>query len=367
MSATTRRTRDVLLPCAAACLLLAAAGSALAAEAPVAVRVDYLPNLIYDGECLSLCGAVVNRTSGGARARITCALSAEDGPDLGTRTRELTVPAGDEARFELSWRLVHLGTPVTLALSLTVGDRTSSRPPVVIHPASLDMPELTVAKNHLVDDERRRVVLVVRRQARERESRWAVLRWAKSVIAGDKIDPASGLLVGDLLAEDEKQSYVARLKASGVMGEFDFLPVRHPAEADRAACAVLRTVAAFSRSALDRRYDAVLFFLGSEEARFGTDVEEFRKAVDLMSGLARKRGTQVVGFVQPAAPPRLARRTAAYRAAMDAVAYVSRATVADPQPAVRDAGWGSGRHAGAAAHGAIADTIIELVKATTRR
>ncbi len=352
--------------CVAVWLLLSGAATALEAQSPATIRLDYLPNLVYDGEVVSVCGTIVNRADDAARARVTCSVSTPTGRQWLDRTRDIPVNGGEESQFEFRLRPAWLSQPLHLDLEVELHGRSQSLPTIIIYPASVNLPELSVQDNHLVDNQGRRAILVVRRQTRERHSRWAVARWARTVVSGGKLDPSSGLLVGDLLARDENRSYVAALKASNVMAEFDFLTVAHTTCEDNAACGILRTVAAFSKSGLARRYDIMLFFLGSEEARFGTDIEEFRRAIDLITGLARDRGTRKVGLIMPAAPAHLTHRTERYQQVLTTLADISGAGLADPQPAVEQAGWGTGRHAGADAHKAIAGSIIEFVREITR-
>ncbi len=352
--------------CVAVWLLLSGAAAALDAQSPAIIRLDYLPNLVYDGEVVSICGTVVNPTGAAVRARVTCSVSTLTGRNWLDRTRGISVSGGEEGQFEFRIRPAWLSQPLQLDLAVELHGRSQSLPTVMIYPASVNMPELSVEDNHLVDNQGRRAILVVRRQTRERHSRWAVARWARTVVSGGKLDPSSGLLVGDLLAGDENQSYVAALKASNAMAEFDFLTIAHTICEENAACGILRTVAAFSKSGLARRYDIMIFFLGSEEARFGTDIEEFRRAMDLITGLARNRGTRKVGLIMPASPARLTHRTERYQRVITALAHISGAELADPQPAVEQAGWGTGRHAGADAHKAIAESIIEFVREITR-
>ena len=84
---------------------------------------------------------------------------------------------------------------------------------------------------------------------------------------------------------------------------------------------------------------AVLFF-GSEEARFGTDADEFRKGVDLMCGLLRARGCRYIAIAEPVAPAGLEKCVERYREAVRSVAHASAARTFNPQPAVARAELG---------------------------
>jgi hypothetical protein len=148
---------------------------------------------------------------------------------------------------------------------------------------------------------------------------------------------------------------------------FTFLAVDHSSEPERATCPVLHSLAVFSKSALKRRYDLAVIFLGSHEARYGTDLGEFRKALDLMSGLLKSRGCEHVALVSPVAPPALLRRTERYRRAASSVAYAAAARVFDPQAIVGQEDWGKGRQPSAAVQKALAREIERFVEAVTVR
>ena len=349
----------------------AAAGSAATrptAELPLALRVDYLPNLIYDGECLTFCGSVVNPNPEKKSVRVSCSLATSSRPDAGMTTQDLVAPARDEISFEMGWRLVRLADVIAFRVALHVGDKIVQRAKFFAYPASLELPELGLADNFLVDGDGDRAVLVVRRQARDRASRWALAKWARRTFTSGKVDARSALFIGDQLSNDENASYLSALKASDVMAEnFSVVGVAHPRQGDRAGHAILRTLCAFRASALKRRFDVAVFFVGSEEARFGTDVDEFRRALDLMCGLLRSRGCKLIGFVAPVAPRALEGRVVPYRRAMHAVARTVGARVCNPQPAAARAGWGTGRDPGPDASRALADEILRFVGAETTK
>jgi len=349
---------------------LAAAGAFCApaqAAAPVTLRIDYLPNLIYDGEKLTLCGSVVNRTTDTVRVRVSCSLRVGQSPLGKAVDNDLAPAGGKEQRFEVTWPIKDLDRPATLSAVLTVGSAAVQAETATVHPSALGLPELDLVDDYLVDHKGDRAVLVVRRQIRERETKWAVVKLVRRAVSGDKIDSASALFVGDLLADDAASSYVSRLRADKQMDRFSFLTVRHPSDSARAGCAVLRTLCRFSKAALKRRYDLALLFIGSDEARFGTDVEEFRKAIDLMSGQIKARGCQHVVFISPVAPRRLAARIERYRRVVESVAHAADAKVFDPQPVVARAGWGRGRAPGPEGGRALSESIVKFVKAITSK
>ncbi len=340
-----------------------------AAEPPdaraIALRIDYLPNLIYDGERLTLCGAVINSTPATVQAVVSCLLVGDGKPSSKPVDIEVVVPAGKEAGFEAGWVVAGLDRAEVLSVSLGVSDRPIVQTDFVVIPASLQLPELKLGDDCLLDGDGRRAVLVVRRQIRERESKWLVVKLIERAITGGKVQPASALFVGDLLAKDVETSYLSFLRASPVMSRFSFLGVAHPLDSERAGRAILRTLCSFSRSALTREYDMAVLFLGSEEARFGTDADEFRKAMDLMCGLLRARGCRHIAIAEPVAPTELGRRAERYREAVRSVAYAAAARTFDPQPALARVGWGSAPWPGPDASKAIANEIVRFVESVT--
>jgi len=350
---------------AALAVVLWSAGGLGAANPPVtrpfALRIDYLPNLIYDGERLTLCASLLNRTMETVRGRASCSFVAGRGAAGNTIRRDVSAPPGRDGSFRVSWRVSGLKETAALTVVLAVGGEEVGRQTVAVHPASLGLPELTLGDDFMMDGKGDRVVLVVRRQVRARQSRWPVVRLVERAFSGGKVKAASALFVGDLLAGDEARSYVSLLKSNKALSRFSFIAVEHRRASERAARAILRTLCEFSRSALKRRHDLVLFFVGSEEATFGTDVEEFRRAIDLMCGLVKSRGARYVAFVAPVAPARLTGRTERYRRAIRSVAHTAEADVFDPQPAVTRAGWGSAAAPGPDARKALADEIARLV------
>jgi hypothetical protein len=372
MRRLTHRYPARLLAAAAAVVVGLSARAALAASAPAApspaLRIDYLPNLIYDGERLTVCGRLVNPSRVPVSGRVTCTLS------VGRRAlgepvvRAVRSPGdGEQDRFEAAWVLEELLETATLTVELTVDGVAAGRARAAVYPASLDMPELRLAGDRMVDGSGDRAVLVVRRQLPERASRWAVVKLVEEAVTGGKVQPTCALFVGDLLAADEAESYARLLRTAPEMSCFSFLTVRHPRDAERATYPVFRTLCAFSRAALKRRYDLVVLFVGSREARLGTDVDEFRKAIDLMAGLAKSSGSKHIVFVTPVAPPKLLGRTARYRRVVRSVAHAAGAQVFDLQPAVARAGWGRSAAPGPDARRALADEVVKMVEAVTRR
>jgi len=349
----------------ALCLALWLSGAAVAGERGLAMRVDFLPNLIYDGDPLTLCVSLVNRTAAAVGGEVRCVLAVGRRTLAEPATRVLEARPGGEDRFETMWRLVQLKETATLTITLTVAGETIASEKVAIYPASLRMPALTLGDGFLTDEHGHRVVLVVRRQVREPESRWALLRYLHRRLSGGRTRAASALFLGDQLTETLAESYVTKLRSRGAMERFTWLPVAHPTEADQAGGAIYRTLAAFSQSALSRPYDLAVLFVGSEEARFGTDAQEFRRAIDLMSGLLKKRGTQRVVFVAPIAPAPLAERIRLYDRHLRSVAHAANARVFSPQAAVTQAGWGTGVSPGPAAMEALAEAIADTVEAIT--
>ena len=342
-------------------------GAGLGAAKPtvtgsIAMRINYLPDLVYDGERLTLCASVLNRTREAVRGRVSCSFVAGGRAVGNTINRDVAAPPGRDAFFRAGWRVSDLKDTATLTVLLTVDKEEIGRQTVAVHPASLQLPELRLGDDFLVDDSNGdRVVLVVRRQVRARQSRWPVVRLVERAFSGSKVKAASALFVGDLLARDEAGSYVSLLKSNEDLSRFSFVAVKHPRRSERAGRAILQTLCEFSKSALKRRYDLVLIFAGSEEAMFGTDVAEFRRAVDLMCGVAKSRGARYVAFVAPVAPPKLAGRTERYRRAIRSVAHTAEVDVFDPQPAVTRAGWGSTAAPGPDVRKALADEIARLV------
>ncbi len=341
----------------------AALGAAAASDASsVAVRVDYLPNLIYDGERLTLCGAVANPTPGAVQAVVSCSLVRDGKPPAKPVDIDVAAPAGKEAGFETGWVVEGLERTAVLAVTLRVGDRRVGQAEFAVVPASLHLPELTLGDDCLLDSDGRRAVLVVRRQIRERESKWLVVKLIERAVTGGKVRPASALFVGDLLAKDVDTSYVSLLRSNPSMSRFSFLGIAHPLDSERAGRAILRTLCSFSRSALTREYDMAVLFVGSEEARFGTDVDEFRKAVDLMCGLLRERGCRYIAIAEPVAPAALEPRVERYGEAVRSVAHAAAARTFNPQPAVASAGWGNAPWPGPDARRAVAHEIVRFVE-----
>lgn len=354
------------LALAAACAATFCAGRAApAATKPVELHIDYLPNLIYDGERLMLCAAAVNRTSALVKAQVYSSLTV-GARELGSSTtRDVAIPAGREVRFEAGWEVDELTESATLNIVLTVGQEDVDARRITVHPASLALPQLKLGDGFLADESGERVVLVVRRQLRERASRWGVVKWVQSAVSGGKVTASSGLFIGDRLARTEKDSYASLLKADPVLGRFTFLTVAHPGGTAQAASPVLETLCEVSRFAFKQRYDLAVVFLGSEEAGFGTDVEEFRRAVDLMAGVLKSRGCAHLAFACPVAPENLAGGIERYRRAVMSVVYAAGALHLDPQPAVVRAGWGRGRVPAPPCSRALADEIIRFINAVT--
>jgi hypothetical protein len=356
--------RNLLFALAALALLCA---PALAADSGVSMRIDFLPNLIYDGERLTLCASLVNRTAAAVSGEISCALAAGKRTLADPLTKQLDAAAGKDARIETSWRLVQLKDPVTITVSMTVGAKKIASQRVVVYPASITLPPLTQGDGFLLDDKGERVVLVVRRQVRDPESRWAVVRYVGSAFSDGKLDVAAGLFIGDQLADEVGNSYVSLLKKRPELARFTFVSVAHPTGAKKACGAIYRTLCTFSQSALNRQYDLAMIFVGSEEARFGTDTQEFRRAIDLMSGRLKARGSQHVVFVAPIAPKNLAGRTRLYEREIKSVAHASNSTVLSPQAAVAEIGWGNSVAPRPAAMAAVATQITRHVKSTVSK
>jgi hypothetical protein len=385
-----RRTFTLFVVCTGLSVLVAA-NAACGGDA-WSLRIDYLPNLIYDGEVLTLSAAVTRARRGPAAPRrgfrpagplpdgtereieVTARLTAGD-VEYGKAAAKVIQRAGHEFPFRASWPMQQLRQPLTLVIELQAvirvreGDRVVSerskeldRAVAIVYPASLDLPELDVEDAHLIDRRGHRAILVVRRQIRERESRWALIKLAESVVTGGKVTPVSPVFIGDLLARRESESYVARLRQRAVMKHFSYLVADHPVRCAVAAPPILRTLAAFSRGATSRRHSLAMLFVGTEEFRLGTDVQEFRKAIDLMCGALKQHGTRHIVLVAPVCPRILHARVARYRRVVRSVAYAAGARVVDPQPAVLAAGWGPGRRPSAAARRALADHVARFVE-----
>lgn len=354
-------------------LAVVGVGAAFGAAAPndalsVAMRIDYLPNLIYDGERLTLCGAVVNPTPVAVQAVVSCSLVGDGKPPAKPpEDIKVVAPAGKEGGFERDWVVAELDRVALLSVTLHVGDKRVAQAEFAVIPASLRLPELKLGDDCLLDGDGRRAVLVVRRQVRERESKWLVVKVIERAFTGGKVSPVSALFIGDLLAKDVETSYLSALRASPVMSRFSFLGIAHPLDSERAGRAVLMTLCSFSKSALAREYDMAVLFLGSEEPRFGTDADEFRKAVDLICGLLRARGCRHIAIAEPVAPAELEQRVERYREAVRSVAHAAAARTFNPQPAVERSGWGRAPWPGPDANRAIADEIVRFVESVTAK
>jgi len=196
-----------------ACALLwagAAPSAGVSADAcSLGMRIDYLPNLIYDGERLTFCGAVLNPTPEAVQAAISCSLLDDSKPPAKPVDIVVAVPAGKETGFETGWVVAGLEKTAVLTVTLWVGDKRVGQGEFAGIPASLRLPELKLGDDCLLDEDGRRAVLVVRRQVRERESKWLVVKLVGRAVTGGKVRPASALFVGDLLAKDVGTSYLS--------------------------------------------------------------------------------------------------------------------------------------------------------------
>jgi hypothetical protein len=367
-------------------VVLALAPAAFAADG-WSLRVDYLPNLIYDGETLTLSGAVdrarsapaappsnaASRKSEAREIRVVARLTAGD-VQYGDTATAVVRSVDHDFPFRATWSIRQLRQPLTLTVLLQAVTRAGEGDAVaeqaeeldrfvaVVYPASLDLPELDIEDEHLVDRRGHRAVLIVRRQIRERESRWALVKLAENVVTGGRITPVSPLFIGDQLAASVDASYVADLREKAVLKHFSYVVADHPIRSAVAAPPILQTLAAFSRAATKRRHSLAMIFVGTEEFRLGTDVQEFRRCIDLMCGALRQHGASHIVFVAPVARRELHARIARYRRVVRSVAYAAGARVVDPQPAVMSAGWGPGRRPSAAARKAFAEHIARFVE-----
>jgi len=318
---------------------LVGCASALAAgEAePPRLRVEYLPNILYEDEPLTVCTRVESGGEGAAAVRLTVSLRDGAGHALASESAEGT--AGPESPWRRQWSLAAAkGSPATLDLALARGGSETSFATLAVGILSgrEPLPPLEVKGTDLADASGRRVVVRIEHRVRVVEERWPLVRWVGYQLHGDRWSFRRPLVLGDDLGAPA-DGYLALLGGSSEPWTASVVGVATGAR--DAGPPVFRAVAALTAAKLSPAPDLAVLCLGARDPDFGTDVMQFGRALELIVQQLEARGCRQVVLVAPVGPAHLRKRLAPYVQAAEQVAYTYQARFLDVGAQMADEYW----------------------------
>lgn len=372
--------------------------------------VEYLPAFAYDRESISLRFRVENPAPEPAECTVEVVLSpvaGEKGSPKPPAPVTLRVPPGKKRSGGVAlpvsgWSRAEVRFDVGGRASAASAKKDARTVPLVIRrfAADKDIPPLRAAGDRLYvrapgakaspgsstgrPEERlpaaartgeagpgagdEAAVLTLPQRVGEEDREWKLVeRLAESLAKGTL--PAGVLLLGAGLAEGREPEYLRAVReGAGTWVEAAALPgegasgVTYPILADFAA--------ALGRLESTRPAELVVWVVACDDARRGTPVRTFRKAVDFLLRRARQRSARVaVLFVpEPAVPPK---RRALYSEALRKAALAYQVTFRRLDALARRRFWtgeASGsrppllRYPNAEGHEALAEAVLERIR-----
>ena len=366
------RLRGARAPAAALCLLAGLAAARAGAAVRPRLCIEYLPAIVYDDDAVTLCARVESPGEDTAvRFLFSASLLAGSGRVLASDM------AKGSAKSEAPWRrhssLRPSGAePAKLLVRVMPagGGLPLAAVEVPVLRARAPLPPLQAKGLRLADAKGRRVLVRIEHRTWKPKETWPLVRWLSYKFYGDSWDVARAALLGDDLGAP-RNGYLAQVAARSPV-PLQTIPVA--SAGPDVGLPVLRAVAALTRAKLQPNTGLALVCLGHRDADFGSDVLQFRKAVELIVQQLERRGCAHCVLVAPTGPSHLKKRLAPYHKATRYVAHNYRAHLLDLAPRLTDDHYAGGppggrlllRLPGPAGHRAIADALAAFLKSVVR-
>ena len=337
-------------PNRAICLSRALCGAVwlagLAAALPLAeareprLCIEYVPAIVHEGDPITLCARVEAKGKEAVRFRYAAVLLDDAGNRLAADEREGTARPGGPWRCQS--RLV-AGRHAPAALEVRVAcrsDKREQRAVLAVLDGRRALPPLWVKGLHLIGGDGRRVVVRIEERVRKPQETWPIIRFARRRLHGDTWSFGRAATLGDDLGL-RGGGYLDLLDKAVVPVAVDAVPVSlDPREV---GLPVLAAVAALSRVSFEPKPDLAVVSLGHRDPDFGTDLHQFRLALELVLQQFEARGCTQFVLAAPVGPRHLRKRLAPYVEAVRRVAHIYRARFFDPAENLTDRHWVSRR------------------------
>jgi hypothetical protein len=299
------------------CLPAGGPGLAGAENAPPAVMglaAEYIPNLVYHDESLTVVMRVTNRGTVPATAPLVVTAVFPAGGRTVVASRDLNLAPGAEARLSLDLPVAVFDRPVG-TLAFAAG--TASSALRLVQPGE-PVPAFSVDPgNACLDRDGMRLVLVVTHRVYIANRRWLFAHWAAERFLPARACASSLVMAAPLAEAGGPPSYLGSLKAA--VPSADILAL---ADLPAGGAAPVLVNCALVRDGLARpvRERAVLCLPYTDVLR-GTGRREYRLAVECMVQMLERAGYADIRIVAPASPAALEGRMQGY---LDELADIAR-------------------------------------------
>ncbi|MFH1708109.1 MAG: hypothetical protein ABIF71_09345 [Planctomycetota bacterium] len=281
------------------------AGEATALTPVIQLAAEYIPNLVYHDESLTVVMRVTNRGTAPATGPLLVTAVFPAGGRTVVASRDLDLAPGAEARLSLELPVVVFERPVR---NLAIAAGTASFALRLIQPGD-PVPAFSVDPgNACLDRDGMRLVLVVTHRVFTANRRWLFAHWAAGRLFPARACASILVMAAPLAEAGGPPSYLASLKAA--VPSVDILPL---ADLPAGGAAPVLVNCALVRDGLARpaRERAVLCLPYTDVLR-GTGRREYRLAVEWMVQMLERAGYADIRIVAPAAPAALAGRMQGY-------------------------------------------------------